>query len=1621
MVNIGPLNFALRQDFLRDSVILYKMEVTLPHNAPYQVRRIQNIDIIYSDLQCLAVEGQKMPGAVINAFGAILQQKDDQTADYAILSSYLAPIVTRGTASSGYGTLREHILAACASTSPEELLSRPRWVIPLCGGIPPHWVLTWADLGTHEFGMFDSIPAQHSESWAMPLLRKITQVILDYLGRPDILKDVLSWKRVLTTPSVRQQQIDDWSCGLFTMMAMQTYVMRHSLELVGDDQKHGMRRKVLTLLIDLPIVRETTHTMEPDEHTEPIICDSGFLCRLPNLQSNEPSLPTTPDDSTSLIDKPHGTAKTDIKWDTRRKRRWSASTQSEEDDTDKEDAHHKRSKVASNSGGRASKRTEMERRRQLEEDALCTDVMPHSVRCNGCRNVIKLHPRTLYGDSEWLKHRKKCSQITGVKIVHIRTETVSKAPPKGNALISRFFVKSGMQDQPADAAVMPSPKLDTSNSSSSRASCMTKKINITPPITNFFTKRGAPAPPSACTASATSGSESATSVKSSNICQQIRGNQYSEYIRRTRTRTLGGISPEFQAHAARCLFPYKPFLDLKDVDRSMPVIRAASAEGPEETNENVEERKWTESEKKIFDATLRAFARWEVDYTNERKAAETKLDSEQQHDKLVQREKFTPLSLSSSDARTFNAALQDPLVFDIYQCLNSNDGNNGTDCFLALYRAAKQGKLSKHETFLDICKVFEDKVRRNSSSNPNLKYGVRYNENFRNFMILMRGHGGNSARQYGILQTQIGGPSIRTLRTLVANSEDALSNPELIFENVALGGDCTKVRPRLTYSNDYGSHILGSVLPLNECEVDDGDDIENVIKKIKDAEAIASQVRAIIIKPAIPQTPPLVVALIPTIGKDTAVDIHNQKLILLKMAAQLCLPVVSFAADGAASELAAQSMMDKEASECTPLTYDYPLYGIHLRAPVFKNTGPLVSITDPPHARKTSRNQPQHGTHMASLGVGYVVNHSLVNLYEIHGSGLVSHDVKNVDKQDDGAACRLYAHAALDATCKELEGEPTIRQGFEGLFVWLFIFGTLFEAWLSRSMSTTDRVLAAMRARLWLHLIHQHVLRLTAEFPDLYSTTRSFISPSSFHIFNRLCDSLVLLALAYSNWYPNHPFCPWLLGTEFVEHFFGLARTFLPNFAYAELLKMVQNVMVRQKLLLNSNFREVREKESAAGYSFDYDPYPLTTAHLRKLRANLTSQDLNAIIEVAYREAAQICKDILRIRVPALRDGHPLALAPLGVPIPKLKRSRGSATRSDDPEESESAIDSADESGDDSEEEGYTSSESDPAQAALEVATLSSLCDDLEAGAAEAAAIVTLGPTPSVLAAVRVQSEPSPSPGTSETGHTLVLKSAILDENGKASVALMLKTRLLHESKATVRSERVVQLDPKFTLHKTLSSINKDSKMTVQEASHRVRIAQALDSAFVQAKKARELHWQSATRAIAQLVMPQELPNLQTKNVSKLFPLEHHSVVIVHSTAWFYIGEVLDIYKKGTNNHYGSIDSSECLSNLSFLSLLVYLPLSGETTGLDSAIYEDDDYEDSRPTFTKFHHSYHLHMHAPISNILYHVGKRALIGSNPRALRLTAEATKHWVSLMRPPVKQKLAKLRISAGKVTII
>lgn len=91
-----------------------------------------------------------------------------------------------------------------------------------------------------------------------------------------------------------------------------------------------------------------------------------------------------------------------------------------------------------------------------------------------------------------------------------------------------------------------------------------------------------------------------------------------------------------------------------------------------------------------------------------------------------------------------------------------------------------------------------------------------------------------------------------------------MQNPYLVWDNmlrlkrlvvamkfeggIAVAGDCTKVRTCLTYSTDFGSHVLGSVLPLEECEVNETEDIDEVIAEIKKKKATASQARAIIAK-----------------------------------------------------------------------------------------------------------------------------------------------------------------------------------------------------------------------------------------------------------------------------------------------------------------------------------------------------------------------------------------------------------------------------------------------------------------------------------------------------------------------------------------------------------------------------------------------------------------------------------------------------------------------------------------------------------------------------------------------------------------------------------------------------
>ena len=67
-----------------------------------------------------------------------------------------------------------------------------------------------------------------------------------------------------------------------------------------------------------------------------------------------------------------------------------------------------------------------------------------------------------------------------------------------------------------------------------------------------------------------------------------------------------------------------------------------------------------------------------------------------------------------------------------------------------------------------------------------------------------------------------------------------------------------------------------------------------------------------------------------------------------------------------------------------------------------------------------------------------------------------------------------------------------------------------------------------------------------------------------------------------------------------------------------------------------------------------------------------------------------------------------------------------------------------------------------------------------------------------------------------------------------------------------------------------------------------------------------------------------------------LCPLCPGCFAIMCTPKHFYIGEILDLYKKGNSGQYGSVESSDNVSQLAWLSLRVYLPLQISAVSLSS-------------------------------------------------------------------------------------
>ena len=165
------------------------------------------------------------------------------------------------------------------------------------------------------------------------------------------------------------------------------------------------------------------------------------------------------------------------------------------------------------------------------------------------------------------------------------------------------------------------------------------------------------------------------------------------------------------------------------------------------------------------------------------------------------------------------------------------------------------------------------------------------------------------------------------------------------------------------------------------------------------------------------------------------------------------------------------------------------------------------------------------------------------------------------------------------------------------------------------------------------------------------------------------------------------------------------------------------------------------------------------------------------------------------------------------------------------------------------------------------------------------------------------------------------------------------------------------------------------------------------------------------------------------------------SFVIANTSRCFFIGEVLDMYKKGPSigGRHSSVSSSPNAAELSYVSLRVYLPLTEASKALDCPSYcllialfwqtrnlsDDDDPEHASevtPTFSRLRPGfrYELHTHLDASRIMYHLGRKPfdMTNSSHRLLQLDKEAAKNWYLFLRPVVRKQLPKIRIPGGKM---
>ena len=317
--------------------------------------------------------------------------------------------------------------------------------------------------------------------------------------------------------------------------------------------------------------------------------------------------------------------------------------------------------------------------------------------------------------------------------------------------------------------------------------------------------------------------------------------------------------------------------------------------------------------------------------------------------------------------------------------------------------------------------------------------------------------------------------------------------------------------------------------------------------------------------------------------------------------------------------------------------------------------------------------------------------------------------------------------------------------------------------------------------------------------------------------------------------------------------------------------------MVRQRILLSGKFAHQQERNSGVGYIYDFETAADTD--IKSTTSSITQGDLSALIELGHREAVSICKEILHLRIV---DKFPIKLAPLESQASRKETATKSSdgdSESDEESDSESddVVDEVEviETGEVKELAAVIPTGSNhevrklasfTAAAAFEVGRLGTLCNDYKQAVDELEAVQLPGNTAianNSKLEVPSSSDSQPATQPSTPSHPLTAAvpsktytSQMLDDNGLPSIQ-RIRQRL--QAPTTTKSERVVQVDPKFS--PSLLEFNNSEanvlgeKISTKEAAQRVRVQQDLNTELKkqEQRKTRELRWKSVAAIITNL------------------------------------------------------------------------------------------------------------------------------------------------------------------------